>query len=691
MKAECLQKLEQIQENKIRLNEKLKNLQIELKNLGKEKKNRRDEMLDIEQQLSVVERNHRILEAEISSMEQQVKEIEAKKNQGTQYNIAEAEAELFELENRCSAMKEKQLLAEKKRKCFETELADAIKAERSLEAEISHCNTVLRELRDEKERIVAMQRSDLARFGTSVPQIVNLIKQNAAKFSKKPIGPIGAYIRIKDDSWALAVERCLHHLLSIWLCDNVQDRNILDSILRKYNIHAVGYIISKFSESRYDITLFEPPTEYLTVARVITIKDDNIFNVLVDQTQMESILLIGSDSLARKLMAQNPPKNVYKGFTKNGDEVFAKTNNQVYRFYANHRYQKSIILTSSEIANIRTLNDQIAKAEDELRNNKTSLTKAQKNRQKIEADMTNEMQQSNQELQRLKIDDVRRRSLQKRLDAARFEGGVDGQVMNLISSLDQYRKEKEELIQSEKIVQQQLTRSRQLLRDAEMMRAEKARKIEENENELKKTKIDLEECSSEINKMNDCENEHRQKLSKLENHINGLKQEVKILNEKLKEMKKEVNESDTDIPPDFSSLPDTSETEEQCKKLERRIYAAQESLESTVISEEALSALENDYVLLQKKYVDAKRVVLELKNRLRLRNEKFTEVRNITAERLSELYSDLMSIRNFKGSLIINHGERAIYIMAETQKNQEIDQVVLREHHRGKGNLQDLK
>ncbi|KAM3718922.1 Structural maintenance of chromosomes protein [Dirofilaria immitis] len=58
-------------------------------------------------------------------------------------------------------------------------------------AEISHWNTILRELRDEKERIVAMQRNDLARFGASVPQIVSLIKQNAAKFSKEPIGPIG--------------------------------------------------------------------------------------------------------------------------------------------------------------------------------------------------------------------------------------------------------------------------------------------------------------------------------------------------------------------------------------------------------------------------------------------------------------------------------------------------------------------
>ncbi|CAG9540602.1 unnamed protein product [Cercopithifilaria johnstoni] len=690
MKADCLQKFEQIQKNKNELQEKMKNLHVELENLGKEKKSRRDEMLDIGQQLSSVERNHRVLDAEIGSMEQQLKEIEAKKNQGTQYSIAEAEAELFELENRCTAVKEKQYLVEKRRKCFEIELANAMKTERSVEAEISHWNSLLRELRDEKERIVAMQQSDLARFGTSVPQIVSLIKQNAVKFSKKPIGPIGAYIRIKDDSWALAVEHCLRHLLSVWLCDNVQDRNILDSILQKYNIRAMGYIISKFSESRYNITLFEPPSEYLTVARMVTVMDDNVFNVLVDQTQMESILLIGSDSLARSLMAQSPPKNVHKGFTKSGDEVFAKTGNQVYRFYANHRYQKSAILTSTEIANIRMLNDQIAKTENELRSNRVSLKKAQENRQKIEAEMNNETQQSNQELQRLKVDEVRRRSLQKRLDAARFEGGVDGQVMNLVSSLDQYRREKEKLVQSENVLQLKLTKSRQLLRDIEMMRAEKAREVGETENEFKKSEADLQECSREVDKMNGCENEHRQKLSKLEIHINDLEEKVKALNEKLKKMK-EANDSVIGAFPDFASLPDTVEVEERCRKLEHRIHAAQESLEGTVVSEEALSALQNDYERLQKKYKDAKQVVLELKNRLKLRTEKFFEVRNLTAERLSELYSGLMSIRNFKGSLIINHEKRAIYIMAGTQKNQEINQVTLLERYRGKGNLQDLR
>lgn len=41
-------------------------------------------------------------------------------------------------------------------------------------------------------------------------------------------------------------------------------------------------------------------------------------------------------------------------------------------------------------------------------------------------------------------------------------------------------------------------------------------------------------------------------------------------------MKEEANEWATDAPPDFASLPDTAEVEEQCRKLEHLICVTQE-------------------------------------------------------------------------------------------------------------------
>lgn len=46
-----------------------------------------------------------------------------------------------------------------------------------------------------------------------------------------------------------------------------------------------------------------------------------------------------------------------------------------------------------------------------------------------------------------------------------------------------------------------------------------------------------------------------------------------------------------------------------------------------------------------------------------LRNDKYLEVRQSTSERLNEVYGKLMLVRNFRGSLKIDHQDQVIRIM----------------------------
>ncbi|VDK50445.1 unnamed protein product [Gongylonema pulchrum] len=172
-------------------------------------------------------------------------------------------------------------------------------------SEVSQLHSTLRELNEEKERATAMKQSNVARFGASIPLILKIIEQNAGKFTRKPIGPIGAYIELKDNSWAVAIEQCLRNLLPAFLCDNMQDRNILANLLRKSNILSFTCIVAKFTDRRYATASNEPLQKYITVARQVVISDDNVFNALVDQGQIESVLLIESDELARTMMSRS--------------------------------------------------------------------------------------------------------------------------------------------------------------------------------------------------------------------------------------------------------------------------------------------------------------------------------------------------------------------------------------------------
>lgn len=59
----------------------------------------------------------------------------------------------------------------------------------------------------------------------------------------------------------------------------------------------------RFSDQRYCTREREPPDGMDTVLRLIKVDNTNVFNVLVDQLHIESILLFDDDNHARRLMA----------------------------------------------------------------------------------------------------------------------------------------------------------------------------------------------------------------------------------------------------------------------------------------------------------------------------------------------------------------------------------------------------
>lgn len=60
--------------------------------------------------------------------------------------------------------------------------------------------------------------------------------------------------------------------------------------------------VFSFSSHKFDVRRNEPPSDYYTILRAIEVADPTVFNTLVDQVNIESILLIESDDDARSLM-----------------------------------------------------------------------------------------------------------------------------------------------------------------------------------------------------------------------------------------------------------------------------------------------------------------------------------------------------------------------------------------------------
>jgi hypothetical protein len=86
---------------------------------------------------------------------------------------------------------------------------------------------------DPPRRPLAALTSQVAAFGGNpVRSLLQLIQQHAHRFSAPPIGPIGAHLRLVDNSWGKAVEGALGQVLDGFICANDADLKLLYQLAR---------------------------------------------------------------------------------------------------------------------------------------------------------------------------------------------------------------------------------------------------------------------------------------------------------------------------------------------------------------------------------------------------------------------------------------------------------------------------
>ena len=73
-------------------------------------------------------------------------------------------------------------------------------------------------------------------------------------FTAEPRGPIGAYLTLKHDEYALSIECCLGNHLRTWVVDNAKDLASLEKIIKKHSPQLPNLAVSKFIERRHDIS-----------------------------------------------------------------------------------------------------------------------------------------------------------------------------------------------------------------------------------------------------------------------------------------------------------------------------------------------------------------------------------------------------------------------------------------------------
>lgn len=271
---------------------------------------------------------------------------------------------------------------------------------RTKEASIDCIKNELKQKQNDLHDLKKIEKDKTNAYGTWMSTCLQAIESDN-RFHKKPIGPIGRYVRCTDPHWAYAVEKHLSSIMAAFICSDNHDERILLDIFSKHchgsrpTIH-----VTRFPETPPDVsgTLEKiKRAQLLSIYQVLRIDNVVAESVLIDSKQIEATILvqdlqeikrIRQSGVLRWERIHKKVKQVTDAWTADGLNI---TLGAAFRIYTNERqpmkYFKSTStqsLSADELnENIKRLNDEVKRTDSLLNELKTNQKKIKDNLEKI--------------------------------------------------------------------------------------------------------------------------------------------------------------------------------------------------------------------------------------------------------------------------------------------------------------------
>ncbi|XP_060089617.1 structural maintenance of chromosomes protein 6 [Heteronotia binoei] len=522
------------------------------------------------------------------------------------------------------------------------------KEERELKTTLDFQQQQLRQLKESKT-------NRLKRFGQHMPTLCDAIEKacQQGQFKCKPVGPLGAFIHLKDAELALAIETCLKNLVLAFCCDNHSDERILQALMSKF--YPPGFrpqiIVSTFRHNIYDVRqkAVDHP-EYPSVLTALEFDNAVVANCLIDMRGIETILLIKNNKEARDVMVmQNPPKNCREAFTAEGDQVFHT------RYYSSE-YTRPRYLSRDVEADIRHL-------EKEIGNKKGQLSSCQqqicyiKNEIKKNQNILNNHQQHQKQLQVA----VRKIS-QEIIDLENIEEQQSAIISTLEAEAEEVKKKMETVMEDIHLRKKKMEEGKHSLQEAEQKLAAIKDKLHQVEEEAGPVKDGLSQADDSLeyskNHMRHYEGkkkDHLESIKKLKAHLAAKEKELMEMIEKASEIhpeRIEVNRTVKSLDTEMNRLRvEINSERERTGDREEIIRQFQEAKEKYHSADTEVKNL--------------KKFIKRLDDVMNQRYSTFIHFRRFLTMRCKYYFNSLLSQRSYSGKIEFDHKNEKLSITVQ--------------------------
>ncbi|KAM4695476.1 structural maintenance of chromosomes protein 6 isoform 2-T2 [Discoglossus pictus] len=666
--AKFQQKVDEWQENINKAEEKFRTITSQLESIMQEAQTLKPQVLsakvDVQQKKSVYNESElnynrqkmelKRLERDAEQLHRRIAELEKSSDQKSEDEKMNRLREIAQLKEKMKSLRDQEITTNEQIDQFQQAILKYKEErnrlgyeEREVKQKLERQKRQLKEFQDSKT-------DRLKRFGQRMPAFLALVDQafRNGQFTKKPIGPLGACIRLKDPELSLAVESCIKGLLFAFCCDNHRDERVLQQLMAKeFQGQRPQIIVSDFRNEAYDVrnrAVFHE--QYPTVLTALEIDNPVVANCLIDMRGIETILLIKNSREARQVMQnRQPPRNCREAFTAEGDQVF------INRYYSSEN-NRSKYLTGDvdmeichlekEVTNIgaqlSTFQQRLHSIQNDIHQNEELLLHYQKSKRQIQIQLREATG---------RVTDLENVEEQPSIDITTLEGEaqeIKNRTVYVKNAMEQARGEMENL--------------KSVLMNAE---------------------CHYEDMRSKINSVSECAEPVKEDLNKVDQDVENYKRHRKHYEEKLREhlsciqkrkeelfaKEKELEEKNSQAKHVF---PQRLEVTRSARSLDTEIVRLKEKLVSERDLHGNREEIIKQYHDAKEKYQDAESEVKNLKRFIKLLDEIMTlryrmyqQFRRCLTLRCKFYFDSLLSQRAYSGKIRFDHKNETLSITVQ--------------------------
>ncbi|KAJ8660440.1 hypothetical protein O0I10_003898 [Lichtheimia ornata] len=570
--------------------------------------------------------------------------------QETAKQNSDSQAKRAQVQEKLDALKETLERKKEQRKACEKELEETNGKKRELDDDYDEARKNydhhMRSMQEAKKQVegLRMQRQNrLTAFGKNIPHLLQDIEREQ-RWQRKPVGPLGRYLKLKKPEFADVIEMVLNNFMSAFVVENFNDQKLLKALLRK---HRMDWNTTIFVAKHdiFDFSASEPDEKYVTMMRALEFDNEWVKRQLVIVASIQQIILVHERRQGDEIMRNSGPKNVKTCFSKDCYKIGAKKG---LRSEAMNKYNGPPRLTSD-------VGSAIERAENKLRamnNQKAELDEAVRRADRKRQELRDTFRKLMNDRTRLDEEITRLSHQYRKLEESMKEEEPVNIQVHMSMRDDLLEKIKTLKGQYAGLVTQQSEIHTKI--EAVAIKIEEYQVAEdEHDKELNEYKATIRSIEAMKATANQDVDKYEQKMARVRQRMDIAQKEFKHLENTLADW---LNKAQLNFP-------DRVDTDESPDQLSRKIAHLQvrkrEKEKSTGMS---LEEAQEIAIQRHREYIDAEQTVRtmdgltkRMKKALKARTERWLEMRKYIALTASGHFRYFMDKRGDDGILKFNH------------------------------------